>query len=81
MRGRAVIPGYLSGALRQLPLIPAYQWRTRAYPTARRAIRKAEAEHGPPVPTCLCGGRVLFGTGHNDIPSGAGRCQSCGATP
>ncbi|HMH94944.1 MAG TPA: hypothetical protein VK586_28150 [Streptosporangiaceae bacterium] len=35
--------------------IPRYEWRARVYPMAQRAIGIAEAEHGPPVPTCPCG--------------------------
>ena len=76
-----MIPGYLAGALRDKPAIPGYAWRKRTYPAAVRAIKQAEAVHGPPVPTCTCGGRLRWGNGHNDIPSGTGRCESCGAAP
>lgn len=40
-------------------------------PWMAAAIAKAEAEHGPPVPTCWCG-RVLIW--HN----GYGTCPACG---
>lgn len=44
-----MIPGYLTGQVRDKPLIPGYQWRTRTYPIAGRPLELAEAEHGPPA--------------------------------
>lgn len=76
-----MIPGYLSGALRDKPAIPGYQWRARAYPMATLAIERAEAEHGQPVPTCLhCGGRLRNRRGGSRDFAGA-RCDSCGKGP
>jgi hypothetical protein len=69
-----MIPGYLSGAVRGKPESVPYQWRARTYPGAVAAIEQAEAEHGPPVPTCLhCGGRMRFGRGYP-----LGECEACG---
>jgi hypothetical protein len=73
---RAMIPGYLSGALRDRPLIGGYKWRARTYPTAVAAITRAEAEHGPPVPTCVCGGRVIYTSEKTH-----GVCLACGQPP
>jgi hypothetical protein len=37
----------------------------------RTALAAAEAEHGPPVPTCLCGGTL-------DWRQSYGVCPACG---
>lgn len=71
-----MIPGYLAGAVRDRPHIGGYAWRARAYPHAARAIERAEAEHGEPVPTCLCGGPVTYR--RDDT---GGRCSRCGQSP
>jgi hypothetical protein len=69
-----VIPGYLSGALRDKPAAPAYRWRARAYPHAVTAIERAEAQHGEPYPACLCGGRIRYAKDR-------ARCETCGGEP
>lgn len=73
-----MIPGYLSGGVRDRPLIPGYRYRARTYPMAVRAIERAQAEHGPPVPTCLCGGRIARADSRDFT---CYRCQSCGKAP
>lgn len=67
-----MIPGYLTGQVRDRPQIGDYTWRARRYPVAEQALRRAMAEHGTEaIPTCLCGGRIRAG----------GRCGSCGQVP
>lgn len=75
-----MMPGYLSGQLRDRPQIGDYAYRARRYPIAERAIALAEAEHGPPVPTCLCGGRFMRMSGKSTDFVGY-RCGSCGQAP
>ena len=49
-----------------------YTWRGRARPPwATTAIASAEAEHGPPQPTCVCGAPIT-------LVSGYGHCKTCG---
>jgi len=35
-----------------------YTWRARRPAWMTAALAAAEAQHGPPVPTCLCGSRL-----------------------
>jgi len=71
----------LRGFRNGLPETPAYAWRQRSYPRAARLIELAAAEHGEPVPTCACGGRMTFSSRSVDGMSAAnGRCVSCGAS-
>ena len=71
-----MIPGYLTGQVRDRPQIGDYTWRARTRPIGERAIARAEAEHGSPVPTCLCGGRMRQTNTTNHIPV----CDDCGGT-
>jgi hypothetical protein len=57
-----------------LPESPAYEWRGRRYPWALAVLAAAEAVHGPPSPTCLCGQPVPGGTSIR-------RCPACGRSP
>lgn len=73
-----MIPGYVTGQVRDRPQIGDYAWRARTYPHAVRAIERAEARHGEPVPTCLhCGGQVIYS---RDAKPG-GECSLCGRSP
>jgi hypothetical protein len=66
-RDRAGQPATLTPDHREkrndMPEVPLYRWRPLgarpAYPWAARAIAAAEAVHGPPEPTCLCGRPLL----------------------
>lgn len=53
-----------------LPLT-RYTWRAPRHPWHARAIAQAEAEHGPPEPTCVCGAPLT-------LVSGYGHCKICG---
>lgn len=55
--------------------VPRYAWRARSYPWAQRVLAAAEAEHGQPEPTCLCGAVVTYRDGR------IVRCGACGRTP
>lgn len=71
-----MIPGYLAGQLRDRPQIGDYRWRARMFPLAEQANKRAEAQHGEPVPTCLCGGRITY-----THKAYGGRCDACGQSP
>lgn len=58
-----------------LPEIPRYAWRARTYPWASATIAFTEAQHGPPVPVCLCGHPLTYSS------NGARRCGACGRLP
>lgn len=73
-----MIAGYLTGQARDRPQIGDYAWRARTYPHAVRAIQRYEEKYGEPVPTCVCGGRMLYGNGHDFTTA---RCDDCGRTP
>jgi hypothetical protein len=50
-----------------------YTWRAPRRPWMHAALAKAEAEHGPPVPTCVCGHRLV--TPRHRMYA---RCPECG---
>jgi len=50
-----------------------YRWRDRRPAWMAAAIAAAEAEHGPPVPTCVCGARLAFRHGAQYAT-----CTACG---
>lgn len=52
-----------------------YRYRARRPAWMARALAKAEAEHGPPVPTCVCGGALRFTRAQVAV------CPACGAGP
>lgn len=72
-RDRADRPAVLMPDYREkrndMPDVPLYRWRPRgdrpAYPWAARAIAAAEAVHGAPEPTCLCGGPLPEASARN----------------
>jgi len=53
--------------------VPLYSYRARSYPWALRAIAAAEAVHGPPEPTCRCGGPLPEYRARNP----GGQCETC----
>lgn len=53
-------------------IVPMYSYRERSYAWAKRSIAAAEAVHGEPVPTCLCGARLDENTArHGEL------CEDC----
>ena len=52
--------------------VPHYQWRARTYAWAQRAIAQAEAVHGPPELTCVCGGPITA-----ERATYSRRCETC----
>lgn len=56
--------------------IPGYQYRARNYGWAQRAITAAEARHGPPEPTCICGRPVPDSRARYGAP-----CYTCQPAP
>jgi hypothetical protein len=57
-----------------LDVIP-YRYRGRRYPWAERTIRRAQAIHGEPLPTCTCGHPLEF-CGDRVFP-----CPACTTRP
>lgn len=55
-----------------VPVVPLYSYRARRYPWAQRVLAAAEAEHGPPVPTCEHGKPIPDARGR-----GVRRCPEC----
>lgn len=68
-----MIPGAVPGgpARNGLPAAGHYRWRAPRHPWHAKAIANAEAQHGPPQPTCVCGARLT-------LVSGYGHCKTCG---
>lgn len=67
----------LSGEQHGRPAGTVYQYRARTYPHALVALARAEAEYGPPSPTChMCGGRVTY-----SHAKWGGICDDCGVSP
>ena len=66
----------LAGQQNGRPETPYYRYRARAYPQAAALNERAEAQHGHPAPTCLCGGPVRYSHDHCN-----GLCQWCGESP
>ena len=56
-----------------LPVPQPYTWRARRYPQAERVLAAAEAEHGSPSPTCLCGCEMRYSRDWRGL-----RCTGCG---
>ena len=55
---------------------PAFRPYTRGAPRPAwmtAALAAAEAQHGPPVPTCICGHPITFGRGNPCVT-----CPACG---
>lgn len=51
----AHVPDHAREKRNNMPDVPYYRHRARRYPWAERAIAAAEAEHGAPESTCVCG--------------------------
>jgi hypothetical protein len=66
----AVTPGH-TVTRNGLPAFRPYVRRAPRPAWMLAAIAKAEAEHGPPAPTCYCGQPVR-------LASGYGTCGACG---
>jgi hypothetical protein len=56
-----------------LPATRPYRWRAPRPAWMQAALAAAEAEHGPPVPTCVCGTVLVFRRG-----TAYARCPGCG---
>lgn len=50
-----------------------YRWRAPRPAWMRAAIAAAEAQHGPPVPTCVCGTALAYRKG-----CAYTTCRACG---
>jgi hypothetical protein len=76
-RARAQAPATLTPDHREkrndMPVVPYYRHGARTYPWAQRAIAAAEAVHGRPVPTCLCGAPLTERRGRDF----GGQCETC----
>jgi hypothetical protein len=57
-----------------------YRYRAHRPAWMHAAIAAAEAEHGPPVPTCVCGQRLVLRTGAYARCTACGRCAYSGPT-
>jgi hypothetical protein len=69
-----VITAHVPGAPARngIPETPRrYTYRARRTPWMLSALAAAEAQHGPPVPTCVCGQRLV-------IHGGNVQCKACG---
>lgn len=70
-QGGTVIP-VAGGRRNGLPPTRPYVWRAPRPAWMGRAITAAEATHGPPVPTCVCGQPIILGTRRTAT------CPDCG---